>query len=99
MNQQIKRFLFIVCCMLFLSRKQLLSRYRSHFLRVLILKTNDSMKPIEKAFMLNFLEGREKGAQLTLTKNGEIIFDCKAGSNELDIFHGMTMIFSSTKVI
>jgi len=54
----------------------------------------------KNAFLRNYLEGRERGSQMTLTVDGKVVFDIRAGRDESCLFDdGVVMVFSSTKVI
>ena len=96
---------FLILRFLFRKRfKSLLENYRRNKFALKIVKDESAkfgldLDDVKLAFVQNFLEGKEKGSQLTLTLNGEVILDLQGGRDEESVFSSMTMVFSCSKVI
>lgn len=99
---------WLVAVVLFLLiRKKVLVWFRKQQLQIRVLHSNRSLlgssrldfDNVLKAFRSNFLDGREKGSQLTITLDGEVALDVQGGRDEASVFTGLTMLFSSSKVI
>ena len=99
------KFVLIILAFLIIRKlgspfKRFVESYRRKKLKLeILIQEVEELTSIKNKFIQNFVEGREKGAQLTLTVNGRVILDLHAGRDEKSVLNGLSMIFSSTKVI